>query len=170
MTGMNADQIQIVPMITDSEVDGKAYVHWKSWQETYTGLVDQAYLDGMTLEKCTKIAHRWKDNILVAKDGERVVGFVGYGSYRDDTLPQTGEVFAIYVLREYQKRKIGYRLMQAALEQLQNYPRVALWVLKENDKAIAFYQKYGFCFDGAKADVIMGTPNTEVRMILEKED
>ena len=95
---MNFDAIQIIPMMTDAEIDGKAYVHWKSWQETYTGLIDQTYLDGITLEKCTQIAHRWKDNILVAKDGEHVVGFVAYGAYRDSALPNVGEVFAIYVL------------------------------------------------------------------------
>ena len=44
---MKSDSIQIVPMMTDAEIDGKAYVHWKSWQETYTGLIDQTYLDGI---------------------------------------------------------------------------------------------------------------------------
>lgn len=164
------DFVQIVPMVSESEIDGKAYVHWKSWQETYPGLIDPSYLEDLTLEKCTKIAQRWKDNILVAKDGERVVGFVAYGAYRSDTVAQTGEVFAIYVLREYQKRRIGYRLMQAALEQLRDYPRIAVWVLKGNNRAIAFYEQCGFRFDGGVADVVMGTPNTELRMILEKGD
>lgn len=30
----------IKPMETVNEMDGKRYVHYKSWQETYTGLVD----------------------------------------------------------------------------------------------------------------------------------
>ena len=165
---MNFDAIQIVPMMTDAEIDGKAYVHWKSWQETYTGLIDQTYLDGITLEKCTQMAHRWKDNILVAKDGEHVVGFVAHGAYRDSSLPNVGEVFAIYVLQEYQGKKVGYRLMQSAIEKLAAYPQVAVWVLKGNQKAIEFYKKYGFRFDGAEMDVLMGTPNTELRMILNK--
>lgn len=37
----------------------------------------------------------------VAKDGDKVIGFVGYGKYRDDTLSDCGEVFAIYVLADY---------------------------------------------------------------------
>ena len=160
--------IQIFPLTTDAEVEGKAYVHWKSWQETYTGLVDAAYLQQMTLEKCLKIARKWRDNVLVAKDGEKVVGFVGYGTHRDPTLANTGEVFSIYVLKEYHDQKIGYRLMNAAMEQLAAYSRIAVWVLKNNDRAIRFYQRYGFVFDGTEQEIVMGTPNTELRMIYQK--
>ncbi len=158
----------IKPIESEDEINGKGYVHYKSWQETYPGLVDPAYLEQHTLEKCIKTAHKWPDNILVAKDGEKVVGFAGYGSYRDETLPEHGEVFAIYVLAEYQGKKIGYELMNAALDRLSNYKRVALWVLKGNDKAIRFYERYGFRFDGTEAEIMLGTPNTELRMIYER--
>ena len=40
--------IIIKPMESDSEIKGKAYVHWKAWQETYSGFVDQAYNDKLT--------------------------------------------------------------------------------------------------------------------------
>ena len=74
--------ITIKKMETDDEIRGKAFVHWKSWQEAYPGLVDQAYLDKLTLEKCEEMAYRWPGNLLVAKDHERVVGFVGFGVLR----------------------------------------------------------------------------------------
>lgn len=49
----------IKPMETEAEMDGKGYVHWKSWQETYTGLIDQEYLTNhQTLEKSLLTAHR----------------------------------------------------------------------------------------------------------------
>lgn len=160
--------IVIKKMETDSEIKGKAYVHWKAWQETYTGLINQAYLNRMNLEKCLEIAYRWKDNILIAKDGDRVVGFVGYGSYRNGTSENTGEVFSIYILKEYYDQKIGYALMCAALDQLFTYRRIALWVLEGNERAIRFYEKCGFRFDGVKDQLMMGTPQTELRMILER--
>ena len=160
--------IQIFPLTTDAEVEGKAYVHWKSWQETYVGLVNADYLQQMTLEKCLKMARKWRDNILVAKDGERVIGFVGYGACRDATLDDTGEVYSIYVLKEYHDQKIGYRLMNAAMEQLAAYSRIAVWVLKDNERAIRFYQRYGFVFDGTEQEIVMGTPNTERRMIYRR--
>lgn len=155
-------------MQTDDEINGKGYVHYKSWHETYTGLLDAEYMKTITQEKCDKIAHRWTDNIIVAKDGDKVIGFVGYGAYRGDNLPEYGEVYAIYVLREYHGKKVGYELMNAALEKLADYTKVAVWVLKGNDMAIGFYERYGFRFDGTEQETRLGTPNTELRMILER--
>ncbi len=157
--------ITVKPMETEAEIDGKGYVHYKSWHETYTGLVDGDYMRSITEEKCRNIAHRWLDNLLVAKDGERVVGFAGYGAYRDDTLPGCGEVFSIYVLAEYHGMRVGYGLMKAACEMLKDYQRVAVWVLKGNERAIRFYEKFGFRFDGCEQEITLGTPNTERRMI-----
>lgn len=159
----------IKPMESEAEIDGKGYVHYKSWHETYTGLVDTAYMEGITLEKCTGIARRWPDNIMVAKEGDKVIGFVGFGAYRDETLPGHGEVFALYVLEEYHGRKVGYELMNAALERLSAYQKIAVWVLKGNDRAIRFYERYGFHFDGTEAEIMLGSPNTELRMIYQRE-
>lgn len=46
----------IKKMETEDETNGKGYVHWKSWHETYPGLVDSRYMDSITLEKCTSMA------------------------------------------------------------------------------------------------------------------
>ena len=64
--------IIIKKMETDEEIKAKAYVHWKSWLEAYTGIVNQEYLDKLSLEKCEEIAYSWPDNIIVAKDGNQV--------------------------------------------------------------------------------------------------
>lgn len=160
----------IKPMETGAETDGKGYVHYKSWHETYAGLVDAGYMEGVTLEQCRETARRWPDNILVAKDGERVVGFAAYGAYRDETLPEHGEIFAIYVLKEYQGRKVGYELMNAAFQRLACYPKTAVWVLKGNERAIRFYERYGFRFDGTESEIVLGRPNTELRMIAKREE
>ena len=93
------NNLEIKKMESDDEIRGKAYVHWKSWHDAYPGLVDQEYLDALTLEKCEKIAYNWPDNLIVAKDNGRVIGFVGYGD-RGDEAPDTGEIFALYVLAE----------------------------------------------------------------------
>ena len=122
----------IKPMQTYNEIEGKGHVHYKSWQETYAGLIDAEYLKNMTEEKSKAMAHKWADNILVAKDGDNVIGFVGYGKYRDETLSDCGEVYAIYVLADYYAKKVGYELMNAAIEKLSAYKRIAVWVLKGN--------------------------------------
>lgn len=158
----------IKEMENEEEINGKGYVHYKSWHETYAGLVNEEYMKKHTLEKCTEAAHKWPDNIIVAKDGNKVIGFVGYGTYRDNTLPNHGEVFAIYVLNEYQGKKVGYELMNAALNKLSQYRKIAVWVLKGNDRAISFCKRYGFQFDGMEAEIMLSTPNTELRMIYER--
>lgn len=160
----------IKKMESEDEINGKGYVHYKSWHETYTGMIDRGYMERHTLEKCTEIAHKWPDNIIVAKDGEKVIGFAGYGAYRDHTLPGRGEVFAIYVLAEYQGKRIGYALMNAALEKLSAYKKIAVWVLKGNNNAIRFYERYDFRFDGTEAEIMLGTPNRELRMIYERDN
>ena len=139
--------ITIKPMETEDEIRGKAYVHWKCWQVTYPGLVSREYLDKLTLEKVEGMAFSWRDNILVAKDGDRVIGFVGYGHHGPED-PETGEVFALYVLPEYQGTGVGQRLMDAALDKLSACPRLCLWAVKGNGRAIRFYEKNGFRLNG----------------------
>ena len=160
----------VLPMgANDFDIDGKAYVHWKSWQETYRGLVGDDYLDEkMTYERCRAVAHRSTDGVLVAKDGGgNVVGFACCGPYRDDTMEDTGEVYAIYVLAEHQKRGVGGALMDEALARLSAYSKVALWVLDTNERAIGFYERCGFRFDGVSTEIMLGIPCREVRMVLE---
>ena len=135
--------ITIKKMETDEEIRGKAFVHWTGWHKAYPGLVSQTYLDALTLEKCEEKAFQWRDNLLVAKDGERVVGFVGYGG-RGVDAPDTGEVFALYVLPEYWGTGVAQELMRAARKELAGYPKIALWMVKGNARANRFYEKCGF--------------------------
>ena len=164
-----ARTINIIPMVTDEDMDGKGYVHWKSWHETYNGLIDPFYMERITLEKCVHMAHRWPQNVMIAKDGNKVIGFVGCGEYRDDALAGCGEVYAIYVLADYYDQKVGYALMNAAFEKLAAYKKIAVWVLRGNHRAIRFYERYGFRFDGTEKEIMLGTPNTELRMVYTRQ-
>ena len=161
-------EIVIVPMAPEDQ-EGKAYVHWKSWQEAYAGLLAADYLeDQVTLERCREMARRWPDNILVAKEGGRVIGFAAYGPCRDEDLEEAGEVIALYVLADYYDRKVGWYLMNAALERLEGRNPVAVWVLEGNGRAIRFYERCGFRFDGAERMLTLGTPVKELRMLLNR--
>ena len=157
--------IIIKPMETEEEIRGKAYVHWKSWQETYRGIVHDAYLDALTYEKCLEIAQN-RANTLVMKDGERdVIGFAAYGK----TGEETGEVFAIYVLEAYQKKRLGYALMNWCRTQLKDCKEICVRTLKDNRKAIAFYERYGFRPDGTEETLTLGKPVTAIRMVYEMQ-
>ncbi|NLB49980.1 MAG: GNAT family N-acetyltransferase [Clostridiaceae bacterium] len=159
------EHFEIVPMKTDEEMDGKAFVHWKSWQETYTGLMPQAYVDALTLEQAASWAHRWPQNTLVLKKGDKVLGFSCFSTSDDSGSDQTGEVIALYVLGDYQGRGLGLELMKATMDRLADKREVILWVLRGNEKAIRFYQRYGFRFDKTERTKAFGT---ELRMVLER--
>lgn len=159
--------IVIKSIETEEEIRGKAYVCWKAWHEAYPGMIRQDYLDGMTLEKCVEISFRWKDGILVVLDGKRVVGFTGYG-HREGDPPETGEVFAMYVLSDYYGKGVGRSLMNGALDQLKEYPEICLWTLRENKRAIRFYMKCGFAPDGReKTNEVIDAE--EIRMVLKRK-
>ena len=160
-------ELILKPMETEEEIRGKAYVHWKSWQESYPGIVDAGYLARRTLERCEEMAFRWPEGIWVAKLDGQVVGFAACGPDREN--PGAGELYALYVLEAFQKRKIGWRLMRFCLEELAGCSRVFVWVLTGNDKAIRFYEQVGFRPDGAERTLTLGTPVQVKRMVLEKE-
>ncbi|MCR5726036.1 MAG: GNAT family N-acetyltransferase [Lachnospiraceae bacterium] len=163
------DSIVIKLAETDEELCGRGYVHCTAWQEAYRGIVCDRYLDTMTVEATTARARKFPENTLVAKDKEKVVGFAVYGPSRDEDLANAGEVVAIYVLKEYYNQKIGYRLMNEAISKLSEYNTIFVWVLEKNERAIRFYHRYGFEFDGCKKEWTLGTPVSIVRMIKKRE-
>lgn len=55
--------------------------------------------------------------------------------------------------------------MKAAFAGLVSYPEIVLWVLEDNKRAIAFYEKMGFIFDGQEKVIDLGKAVKEKRMI-----
>ena len=68
-------EYEICPMTTEAEMDEKGYIHWKSWHETYNGLMPDDYLKNITLEKCIKMAHKWPQNTFLLKVNNKTIGF-----------------------------------------------------------------------------------------------
>ena len=110
------------------------------------------------------MAFSWRDNLIVAMDGNTVIGFVCYGNHGEEST-NAGEIFALYVLSEYYGTGVGLRLMQAGLKELSTYPEVYLWVLQDNKRAIRFYEKCGFVLTG-KGMINAKINATEIEMKL----
>lgn len=70
-------------------------------------------------------------------------------------------------MSEYYGKGVAQQLMNAGLEQLNGYSQICLWVLKENKRAIRFYQKSGFIPDGEEL-VSPNIGSTEIRMVLAR--
>lgn len=146
---------------------GKGYVHYHSWIETYTGLIDQEYLNSLSLERCIKLARKHPENTFVALVDNKVIGFACYIKSRDNDMIDSGEITAIYVLKVYQNQGVGKALMLTCIKALEEFKNISLWVLKSNKKAIEFYRYLGFELDGIEKVVKISetTKLNEVRMV-----
>lgn len=122
-----------------------AEIHVATWQAAYKDLMPEDYLNTMTLEKRQSY---WREAIeysepqlLVATDGDQLVGFVGYDRSRDAKTPSTmGEIWAIYVAPTHWRKGIGLALWDGARDGLKDEgcTQVTLWVLLHNERALEF--------------------------------
>ena len=122
-----------------------AQIHVTTWQAAYKDLIPEDYLGQMTLEK--RLAY-WSEAIeysepqlLVATEGDNIVGFVGYDRSRDaKTRSTVGEIWAIYVLPSHWGNGVGLALWDGARDGLkeEGCTQVTLWVLLANERALRF--------------------------------
>ena len=123
---------------TDDDIRGKAYVHYTAWKEAYKGIVCSDYLDNLSLEERTKKA------------------FESFKSAPNNLI-----------IAKDKEKVIGFCACRniCADEDLKDTKQTSLWVIKNNVRAINFYKKVGFKFEGKEQVVEFGTPITVVRMI-----
>ena len=159
-------KIIIKTMETPEEIEGKSLVHWQTWREAYDDLLPAEFQETMTLDRCRFFSQKYPENTLIAMDGNKVVGFISYGNFRDEAI-QAGEIIALYVLKDYYGKGVSEQLIHAAFADLDHFSEIYLWVLKENKRAIAFYQKMGFTFDGQEKILELGKPIIEIRMVFK---
>jgi GNAT superfamily N-acetyltransferase len=135
-----------------------AEVHVSSWRHAYRGLLPEDYLEKLSVDEREAQRLAWfadpapRSGILVAEDGDRIVGFVTFGPSRDDGAPAgTGEVPAIYVEPSVTRTGVGRDLLEAVTTELRRagFTKATLWVLEANDPARRFYEKAGWRWDGA---------------------
>lgn len=153
---------------TDAELAGKGFVHYQAWNEAYTGLIPQAYLDSRSLADCRRKARSGAFPTLVAIADGQVAGFANFipESREFVSVPDSCEVVALYVLEKFQRRGIGSALLDRCLEALPPDRAVVLFVLEGNGKAIRFYQKHGFVFTGhSVTETVPGGEIRELEMV-----
>lgn len=155
-----------------------AEIHVASWREAYRGLVPQSHLDALSVDKKTElwsaVIAKVDPPLLVAREGQRVAGWLCFGPTRDEPAPPgTAEVRAFYVDPAYWSRGVGRALWLACRDQLAAqgiWQRVTLWVLASNERGLAFYRRAGFRLDeaaGMPSFELGGTVLKEVRLVYE---
>lgn len=145
----------IVREMQAADYERKGYIHYQSWNETYTGLIDQRYLDSRSLEKCIAVAKQYPDHTLVLELDHTIIGFASFSFCEDEDSEHCGEINAIYLLRQYHHMGLGVILMDACLDRMRICSKIVLWVLVSNEATIRFYETYGFQKDGKEKNLTL---------------
>lgn len=138
-------------------------VIYTAWGETYKGLMPDSILEGRSLERWVQRTKENPENKYIAFADGKAVGIVGFLPQARDfvTDNESGEIVALYVLKEYQKQGIGKALMNKALKDISS-DKVTLFVLKGNENAVEFYKHMGFELTGKE---LFDNGLTELEMI-----
>ncbi|MCA1032681.1 GNAT family N-acetyltransferase [Bacillus timonensis] len=140
----------IIRQATINDVTGIAKVHVDSWKTTYAGIVCSEYLDKLSYSKretlWTAVMNQGfeKSSLLVVEDSSgQIIGFANGGKERSNQYEYDAEIYAIYLLKEYQGQKIGSKLVHALTEDLveKGYNSLLVWVLAENPSR-TFYESF----------------------------
>ncbi|MBE9123766.1 GNAT family N-acetyltransferase [Tychonema sp. LEGE 07199] len=134
-----------------------ARVNLDTWRTAYRKFLPADYLAQLSYQKREK---NWQeilsnvkntgDFVCVAEnDSGQIVGFAAGGCERTGKYAYQGELFAIYILEEYQRQGIGQQLVRAVVTKLteSSLNSMLAWVLGDNS-ACKFYEFLG----GEKVD------------------
>jgi len=147
-----------------------AYVHVESWRTTYQGIVPDDFLARLSYEQREQFWHQiltepGSHTIVYIAEDERgkVIGFASGGPERSGDPLYTGELYAIYVLAQYQGQGVGRQLVIPLVHRLlqEGMRAMLLWVLAENP-ARKFYERLGGQPVYEKPVTIGGMPLLEV--------
>ena len=128
-----------------------AIVKVTTWRSTYAGSLPQNVLDSLSIKDNTHYFHTMIHRpglgsfILVAEnDNQQIVGYAAGGPDRKDDPQYRGEVYALYVLPDFQQQGIGKQLIEASAKQLlgSGMSSMLIWVLADNP-ARSFYESMG---------------------------
>ena len=139
-----------------------------AWEEAYADLVPASVFADRRARRAERVAS-WtgiiadgsSDNLLAWSSDGRLLGFSSTGTGRDpdDDLPPL-ELMALYVRASAYGTGLGHALLAAAIGGSPDY----LWVLARNLRAIRFYERQGFRFDGAAKTEDVGVERRMVRL------
>lgn len=149
-------RFQIRPF-THDDIEAISQIHVAGWQSSYTNIVDQDYLDSLSVEDRMKSWQKIMDEDqtfgLIAEDEDgKAAGFTSFGRLR---TPPPGmspirplyasEIYAIYILPDFWRQGCGTYLLSESCKKLkeEKFPSVCLWVLEKNKRAISFYKALG---------------------------
>ena len=176
----NIENSIIIDIATPDDVTDIQEVFYKTWLATYpnekVGItvddIEDRYKDRLNEDKIAKRKEQIANppegqTLLVAKDGDRVVGLC-----RAVKKSDRNQLQAIYILPEYQGKGLGGRLWGEAKKLFDSTKDTYVEVATYNTNAISFYKKLGFVetgrrFSDKKMRLKSGSMIPEMEMVIK---
>jgi len=149
-----------------------AALHVECWKQTYTQLLPEGFFNAehsqQRVSTWQRILSDPNPNFHVAlafnEDGE-MIGFSFAAPWTKDAVDVPAgierELYNLYLHHDHHGSGAGQALMDAALGDQPAF----LWVAEQNPRAIAFYQRNGFEFDGQAVQDPAAPLITDARMV-----
>ena len=115
----------------------------EDWQTAYRGIIDDAWLDAMSVEERARREAERYGIYTVAADGPEILGFAWNEMTGDE--PADCEIIALYVRYAKRKSGIGRALFRHSADTFRaaGGKRMIVWCLKDNEEARKFYERMG---------------------------
>ena len=122
-----------------------------SWQTAYKGLIDDNYLNNLSVsDRMTG----WENNILnqnennhiyVYEEDSKILGVIRFGKPDDESANYNSEIHVLYVEPSFKRKGIGTKLFDFARTYFinNNTTDMIIWCLRNNIPSIKFYEKMG---------------------------
>ncbi|MEQ4520534.1 GNAT family N-acetyltransferase [Pseudarthrobacter sp. B907] len=147
-----------------------AELHVATWREAYSHLLPEGFFTAEYVQGRHLMWNQILENprpdwtIRIAEHNAQIIGFgvagPSYGAEGQD-LPRDRQLFSLYVSAEHYGTGVGQGLLDASVGDA----AAMLWVAKDNPRAIAFYRRNGFAFDGTE-QIDPGAPRiVDARMV-----
>lgn len=128
-----------------------AQINVDTWRSAYRGLVPEEILNNLSIKEREGLILQFlkseqKETFILVAEGTpgEIIGYTMGGPERFSNVEYKGEIYAIYISEEHQRKGVGKLLIKAAARRLQSLHinSMMVWVLAESPYR-KFYQSIG---------------------------
>lgn len=149
----------------------------QSWKDTYGKYISIEHIDdefnvGKLINNFENYIKDKTFELYMIEYNKQIVGILELGSPEDlykDNMDGIGEIRSLHIKKNFHNLGIGSRTIEYALNRLKvlKYRTCCVWVKKQNENAIKFYEKHHFI--GTKyscEETVDGAPSFVMEKVL----
>lgn len=160
----------IIREASHTDAPAIARVTVDTWRTAYKGIMPDEHLDRLSYDEREEFLLEFLSNTdsntftyVAEEESGQVVGFASGGPERTGNSLYKSEIYALYILKDYQRKGVGRLLVQTVIKRLKQsgVHSLLIWVLKDNP-CRRFYETIGgrlveaktIEVDGFKCDLV----------------